>query len=67
MSTHLQRMGGVNRVDLTPDETLVLTAGQERRLTFWDLREHDPVSYRDLSPPGHDGHGEDEGKALAVS
>jgi WD40 repeat protein len=62
VSTHLQRMGGLNCVELAPDETLVITAGQERRVTMWDLREHEPVSYRELSSDGSD-----EGRGIAVS
>lgn len=36
-------MGGINAVALSRDETTVLTVGQEKRITFWDLREHHPV------------------------
>lgn len=36
-------MGGVNAVALSQDETTVLTVGQEKRVTYWDLREHHPV------------------------
>ena len=28
---------------LSGDETTVLTMGQEKRITYWDLREHHPV------------------------
>lgn len=43
VSHHSQRMGGVNAVALSQDETTVLTMGQEKRITYWDLREHHPV------------------------
>lgn len=43
VSHHSQRMGGVNAVALSGDETTVLTMGQEKRITYWDLREHHPV------------------------
>lgn len=36
-------MGGVNAVALSQDETTVITMGQEKRVTYWDLREHHPV------------------------
>lgn len=36
-------MGGVNAVALSQDETTVLTMGQEKRITYWDLREHHPI------------------------
>lgn len=43
VSHHSQRMGGVNAVALSGDETTVLTMGQEKRITYWDLREHHPI------------------------
>ena len=43
VSHHTQRMGGVNVVALSHDETTVLTVGQEKRITYWDLREHHAV------------------------
>ena len=43
VSHHSQRMGGINAVALSQDETTVLTMGQEKRMTYWDLREHHPV------------------------
>lgn len=43
VSRHTQRMGGINAVDLSQDETTVLTIGQEKRVTYWNLREHQPV------------------------
>lgn len=44
VSHHSQRMGGINCVALSQDETTVLTVGQEKRVTYWDLREHHPVA-----------------------
>lgn len=43
VSHHSQRMGGVNAVALSGDQTTVLTVGQEKRVTYWDLRERHPV------------------------
>ena len=43
-------MGGINGVALSKDQTIVLTVGQERRVTSWDLREQNPIGVRDLSP-----------------
>jgi len=43
-------MGGINSVALSKDQTVVLTVGQERRVTSWDLRDQNPVGVRDLSP-----------------
>jgi len=55
-------MGGVNGIDLSDDETTLITVGQEKRVTLWDLREHHPLMHRDLSPKG-----DDEAKGVAVS
>ena len=44
VSHHTQRMGGFNAVALSSDETTVLTVGQEKHVTFWDLRENQPVA-----------------------
>jgi WD40 repeat protein len=44
------------------DETLVAAVGQEKRLTLWDLRNHDPLSVTNLSPDGTD-----EAMAVAIS
>jgi WD40 repeat protein len=38
VSQHAQRMGGMHSVGITPDKTIV-TVGQEKRISFWDLRE----------------------------
>ena len=51
-------MGGINSIALSGDQTLVLTVGQEKKLTFWDLREPNPIASLD--------HG-DEAFAMAVS
>lgn len=34
ISSHTQRMGGINAVCLSRDQSLVLTAGQEKRITY---------------------------------
>ena len=52
ISSHTQRMGGINDVELSRDQSLVLTVGQERKITYWDLREPHPVQTID---PAHDG------------
>lgn len=44
-------MGGINAVALSRDETTVLTVGQEKRITFWDLREHHPVLAKVTTAP----------------
>ena len=46
----MQRMGGINGIALTKDQTLVITVGQEKRATFWDLRDQNPKTVKDLSP-----------------
>ena len=36
-------MGGINAVCLSKDQLQVLTVGQEKKITYWDLRETNPV------------------------
>ena len=42
-------MGGINCITLSNDETQVLTVGQEKRISFWDLREHNPIRVTNLT------------------
>ncbi len=34
ISSHSQGMGGINAIALTPDQSLVITAGQDKKLTY---------------------------------
>lgn len=43
ISSHTQRMGGINAICLSRDQTQVLTAGQEKKISFWDLRIESPI------------------------
>lgn len=43
VSCHVQRMGGINDVALSADQSLVFSVGQDRRVSFWDLRQPEPV------------------------
>ncbi|KAF1322661.1 Wd repeat-containing protein 16, partial [Globisporangium splendens] len=43
ISSHVQRMGGINTVALSNNQKLVLSAGQEKRISYWDLRIESPV------------------------
>ena len=43
ISTHTQRTGGLNAIALSCDQSVVMTCGKEQSVTFWDLREHEPV------------------------
>lgn len=49
ITSHVQRMGGINHITLSKDETQVLTVGQEKRISFWDLREHNPTRVVNLT------------------
>ena len=62
MTSHVQRMGALNALALTKDQSVVFTVGQEKRVTLWDLRDHDPLRAVDLSRAG-----DDEARAVAVS
>ena len=52
ISSHTQRMGGINDIALSPNQTVVITVGQEKSVTMWDLREALPVQ---VFSPAHDG------------
>ena len=39
----MQRMGGINAAALLSDHASLVTVGQEKSTTYWDLRESDPV------------------------
>jgi hypothetical protein len=39
----MQRMGGINAVCLSLDQTQMITVGQEKRITFWDFNNPSPV------------------------
>ena len=56
-----QRIGGINCVSLFGEK--VVTAGQERKINIWDLRQTQPISSVEAGPE----HGSDEIYALAVS
>ena len=43
LSSHEQRNGGINDAVLCGDQVQVVTVGQERKLSFWDLREPQPL------------------------
>ncbi len=36
-------MGGINDFDVSTDGKLVLTTGQDRKVTYWDLKQPSPV------------------------
>eukprot|EP01041_Mallomonas_annulata_P006524 gene6524-13197_t len=40
---HTQRMGGINCIALAADQRTIVSVGQERRLTFWDVATPGPV------------------------
>ena len=48
-SSMTQRMGGINSIALSKDQTNVYTVGQEKRITRWDLRDQNFLEAVDLS------------------
>ena len=36
-------MGGINDFDVTPDEKIVISTGQDRKITYWDLNQSKPI------------------------
>merc|ERR1712159_922674 len=55
-------MGGINDVALFKNQTCIITVGQEKRITCWDLRERNPIAVQDLS-----NDMTDEGRCICVS
>jgi WD40 repeat protein len=43
ISSHRQNTGGINAIALSRDQTVALTVGQEKKITYWDLREAQPI------------------------
>jgi len=64
VSAHIQRMGGINCFDSVPNSSLVITTGQDRKITYWDLREANPVRSFDTNNNPKKG---DECMGLAVA
>ncbi|RHY34592.1 hypothetical protein DYB32_000807, partial [Aphanomyces invadans] len=44
IAAHIQRMGGLNAIALSRNQSIVLTVGQEKRISYWDLRIEAPVN-----------------------
>merc|ERR1711974_152364 len=42
-TAHREKHGGINCLAVASNQTTVITAGQEKTLTYWDLRAADPV------------------------
>ena len=57
-------MGGINDIAMNHDQTIVITMGQERTISFWDLRESSPIASIATHQQGmHD----DEATCIAIS
>merc|ERR1719352_1178985 len=48
LTQHREKHGGINCLAVATNQTTVITAGQEKTLTYWDLRMADPVRTIDL-------------------
>lgn len=59
--THTQRIGGINAFAMSNDQRVILSIGQEKRLTCWDCFEQNPVHSQPLQ------FEEDEGRCIVVS
>ena len=65
MSAHTQRMGGLNSFAIAPlDNNKFLTVGQERKITYWDLRKTQPEVVLESSPYKEET---DELNSIAIS
>jgi WD40 repeat protein len=36
-------MGGINDFCVTPDEKVIISTGQDRKITYWDINSPNPV------------------------
>merc|ERR1711862_477869 len=48
LTHHRENHGGINCLAVASNQTSVITAGQEKTMTYWDLRMADPVKSIDL-------------------
>jgi hypothetical protein len=60
-------MGGMNAVALGGDETQVVSVGQERCVTSWDLRSPEPLHIHAIAAEDTDESAGSEAKSIAVS
>ena len=49
LTMHREKHGGINEIALAQDQTTIVSAGQEKILTFWDLRQAEANSYVELN------------------
>lgn len=51
VANQTQRMGGINCFDIAPlDNNKFLSVGQERKITYWDIRKPQPENLLESSP-----------------
>merc|ERR1712023_493494 len=48
LTLHRQQHAGINSLGVAGDQTTVVTASQERTVTYWDLRMSDPARVIDV-------------------
>jgi WD40 repeat protein len=58
---HMQRMGGINNIILSRDESHILSVGQEKKLKYWHLSTADAVHQEFLE------NEDDEGRSISIS
>ncbi|KAL4432056.1 hypothetical protein ABPG74_017792 [Tetrahymena malaccensis] len=49
ISAHIQRMGGINSFDIANDNQTVVTTGQDRKITYWNLNQANPIKIIDTN------------------
>ena len=60
---HTQRMGGISALALSRDERVILSVGQERKLTYWHLSGQEVLRQSWLDCASGDT---DEGRCVAL-
>lgn len=47
-------MGAVNDIALHPDHKQMISVGQEKKISYWDLRQPTPLSMVDVGKPSNE-------------
>ena len=60
-------MGGINDIVLSHDHSMVLSVGQERRVTIWDLRMPQALRYVEFGSEAHSVAVSNNGRFFAAA
>lgn len=52
---HAQRMGGINSVIISKDQSCIVSVGQEKKITFWPIGSPEPLFSHNLEGESEEG------------